>query len=232
MQKKLPKIYQSSFSHKVDNNNKVFYSFYQKQKNMENDPYSVNVESNHQEEKSVEKTLRELFQTTGYVFNIPVEIYNKRLLKSNILSLKKLIIALAGPLVNLILSIIFIVVHMNTNLIYTNILICIFNLIPIYPLDGGRIIKNALKIIFGNKKAIKLTNVISNVLMIILSMVSSVAILYYKNIAIFFIVIYLWIVTIIENKNYNLKNKIYKEIENYNNICKQKFSEDVAKIHN
>ena len=165
-------------------------------------------------------------------FNIPVEIYNKRLLKSNILSLKKLIIALAGPLVNLILSIIFIVVHMNTNLIYTNILICIFNLIPIYPLDGGRIIKNALKIIFGNKKAIKLTNVISNVLMIILSMVSSVAILYYKNIAIFFIVIYLWIVTIIENKNYNLKNKIYKDIENYNNICKQKFSEDVAKIHN
>ena len=165
-------------------------------------------------------------------FNIPVEIYNRRLLKSNILSLKKLIIALAGPLVNLILSIIFIALHMNINLIYANILICIFNLIPIYPLDGGRIIKNTLKIIFGNKKALKLTNVISNVLMIILSMISSVAILYYKNIAIFFIVIYLWIVTIIENKKYNLKNKIYKEIENYNNIYKQKFSENVAKIHN
>lgn len=165
-------------------------------------------------------------------FNIPVEIYNRRLLKSNILSLKKLIIALAGPLVNLILSIIFIALHMNINLIYANTLICIFNLIPIYPLDGGRIIKNTLKIIFGNKKALKLTNVISNVLMIILSMISSVAILYYKNIAIFFIVIYLWIVTIIENKKYNLKNKIYKEIENYNNIYKQKFSENVAKIHN
>ncbi len=74
MQKKLPKIYQSSFSHKVDNNNKVFYSFYQNKQSMENYPYSANLESNHQEEKSVESTLRELFQTTGYIFNIPVEI--------------------------------------------------------------------------------------------------------------------------------------------------------------
>ena len=165
-------------------------------------------------------------------FHIPVEIYNKKIFKSNILSLKKLIIALAGPIVNLVLAIIFLILNINTNLIYANILICIFNLIPIYPLDGGRIIKNLFKIIFGNKTTLRLTNIISNVSMIIISIISSIAILYYKNIAIFFIAIYLWTVTINQNKRYNMRKKIYQDIEKYNKMLAQNFSENIAKIHN
>lgn len=74
MQKKLPKIYQNTFSHKIENNNKVFYSAYQ-------DHQSLNINRqtmNRQMDKNiVETSLNELFQTTGYIFNIPVEIKTK-----------------------------------------------------------------------------------------------------------------------------------------------------------
>ena len=76
-------------------------------------------------------------------FDIKCEDYNKKVKKGNVLAIKKLIIALAGPLTNFIITVIFLII--NTNLfgiernlvIYANILIGIFNLIPIYPLDGG-----------------------------------------------------------------------------------------------
>ena len=171
-------------------------------------------------------------------FDIPITTYNKKLFKSNILSLKKIIIAFAGPMVNILFIILFIMFNISSNLIsfqniiYANLLIFIFNLIPIYPLDGGRILKNILKIIFGNEKALKMTNKISNITMIIISIISSIAILYYKNIALFFITIYLWGITIIQNKRYNLKSRIYKQIEEYDNLNSQNFSENIAKIHN
>ena len=40
-------------------------------------------------------------------------------------------------------------------IIYANILLIIFNLMPIYPLDGGRILKGILYVLFGKKKAEK-----------------------------------------------------------------------------
>ncbi len=99
-------------------------------------------------------------------------------------------------------------------IIYTNLLIAIFNLIPIYPLDGGRVVKSVIHIIKGRKKALEYTNIISNVSIITITMISSVAIYYYKNIAILLIIMYLWMLIIIENKKYNTKKRIYKIIEN------------------
>ena len=72
-------------------------------------------------------------------FETKVEDYNKKIMKSNILSIKKAIIALGGPLVNLIIILFGIVYNLEMNIIYANLLILLFNLIPIYPLDGGRI---------------------------------------------------------------------------------------------
>ncbi len=66
MQKKLPKIYQSSFSHKIDNNAKVFYSA--------STATPMSKELKIHKEQSVEEVLEELFQGTGHIFNIPVEI--------------------------------------------------------------------------------------------------------------------------------------------------------------
>lgn len=150
-------------------------------------------------------------------FNIKIEDYNKKILKSNILSVKKIIIALAGPLVNIIIAIFGIVNKIDVNIIYSNLLLAIFNFLPIYPLDGGRILKNIFKILYGNKRANTYINTISNVIVIALTMLSSILIIAYKNIAIFFIVIALWSLTIKENKRYFTYNKIYKTIDkNYN----------------
>ena len=150
-------------------------------------------------------------------FNIKIEDYNKKILKSNILSVKKIIIALAGPLVNIIIAIFGIVNKIDVNIIYSNLLLAIFNFLPIYPLDGGRILKNIFKILYGNKRANTYINTISNVIVIALTMLSSILIIAYKNIAIFFIIIVLWSLTIKENKRYFTYYKIYKTIDkNYN----------------
>ena len=142
-----------------------------------------------------------------------VKDYNKKVLKSNIIAIKKIIVASAGPLINFAITIIGVKLNLDTDIIYCNFLILIFNLVPIYPLDGGRILKNILKIFYGNRKANEYMNVVTNWLFIILTMISSVLILIYKNISILAILILLWMLIIKENRKYNTYNKIYKTID-------------------
>lgn len=150
--------------------------------------------------------------------SIEFEIYSKNIKEK--LQAKKIWIATAGPITNIIIMIITTIFGKNIDtilyqeIIYSNLLIAIFNLLPIYPLDGGRILKEVIHIIKGRKRAIELTNYISNTSMVLLTFASSIAIYYYKNIAILFIIAYLWLMIFIENKRYNLKKRIYKIIEN------------------
>ena len=124
--------------------------------------------------------------------------------KGNLLDLKMILITIAGPLTSLILAILYTyfdpVYISKQDAIYSNILILVFNLLPIYPLDGGRIIKGILKIWFGQRESEFLTNKISNVTMILLTILSSITIYYFKNIAIFLICMFLWFITWQENK--------------------------------
>lgn len=153
-------------------------------------------------------------------FEVLPKEYNKKIVKGNALQMKKLCIAIFGPITNLIIMIITIVFGQNLEIalyqeiIYANLLIALFNLLPIHPLDGGRVVKACIHIIKGRKKSIELTNYISNTTMILFTMVSSIAIYYYKNIAILFIICYLWSMVILENKRYHLQKRIYKIIEN------------------
>ena len=71
------------------------------------------------------------------------------------------------------------------NIMYANILIAMFNLLPIYPLDGGRILKELLHIFFGLRKSYTYTQNISEIALYVTTALSSIIILYYKNIAIF-----------------------------------------------
>lgn len=149
-------------------------------------------------------------------FKIKPQEYNKKIKKGNLLEIKKIIVAIAGPLTNFL--IILIASKMNIEItqyliiVYTNFLIMIFNLLPIYPLDGGRILKSILHIYFGKRKSEKYINIISKITVCILTVISSISILYIQNIAIFLIDIYLWYLTIKEDIKYNKREDIYKKI--------------------
>ena len=151
-------------------------------------------------------------------FKIVPKDYNNKILNGNLLELKKIIVALAGPITNLI--IILITLNLNNlnvfyglQIVYSNLLLFIFNLLPIYPLDGGRILKGVLHIILGKRKSEIYTNYISFSLLIILTLISSILIFYIKNIAIFIAIIFLWVIYIIEDIKFKKRNKIYKLLE-------------------
>lgn len=144
-------------------------------------------------------------------FKINIDDYNKKIKKGNILQFKRIAIAAAGPLTNLVMLVIVLNTNINLKIVsneilaYANILIMLFNLLPIYPLDGGRILKEFIHIFEGSIKSKIYIRKISKVVMILLTMIGSIAIIYLKNVAIFFIIIYLWIVVIKENR----RNAIY-----------------------
>ena len=148
-------------------------------------------------------------------FSVIYKDYNKKVAKGNVLAIKKMILALAGPITNIIIIAMCILVKDYTSIIYkqiiyANLLILVFNLIPIYPLDGARFLKELIHIIKGRREAIEYINFISNACIIMLTMIASIGVLYYKNIAIVLIICYLWILTISENRKFNIKKRIYK----------------------
>ena len=155
-------------------------------------------------------------------FKINVNEYNKKIKKGNNLEIKKILIALAGPLTNLIIILITyrlkIDIIKSMLIIYTNFLIMIFNLLPIYPLDGGRILKGILHISFGKRKSEKYINNISKITVIIITAITSILILYVQNISFILIDIYLWYLIIKEDFIYKKREEIYKKILENNTI--------------
>ena len=129
---------------------------------------------------------------------------NYKIKNGNILELKKIIIAFSGPIFSFILVILSIYIDIpyvtKQDAIYSNILILIFTLMPLYPLDGGRIIKGILHIELGREKSEYIIKNISRVTIIVLTILSSVAVYYFKNIAIFLVCIFLWSI-ILREKN-------------------------------
>ena len=152
-------------------------------------------------------------------FKINVDYYNKKIGKGNLFTIKKILVALAGPFTNLLMVIIFSFLNIDYNLklmiIYSNWLMFFFNLLPIYPLDGGRILGGILHLNMGLNKSRDIVNDVSIIVMIILTSVGSIAILYYKNIAIFIIIMYLWVLVINESRKFTKRKILLKNINNY-----------------
>lgn len=156
-------------------------------------------------------------------FKTEPNLYNTKIKNGTKLCLKRMILAIAGPLTNFLIVFILMALNnvgINVNnillgevAIYANILIGIFNLIPIYPLDGGRILKEIISIRSGIKKSYYYINKISNITMICLMFISSILLLYIHNIAILIILVYLGYLVIKQNKIYKIKSRLINAIE-------------------
>lgn len=83
---------------------------------------------------------------------------------SNLKPSEEIIVAISGPLINLITAVLFTALWwiMPELYIYTdvivmvNVSIAMFNLLPVYPLDGGRILMSCIKIKTGTAAACKI----------------------------------------------------------------------------
>lgn len=127
------------------------------------------------------------------IFNIhglKAEITNFNLLASS----KKFVILISGPLMNLFIAIIYKFIIKDFPLAKINLYIFLFNLVPIYPLDGGRILILALKKFYPldinkNKLFIRL-----NRLMIFILFIMGIAqfIFFMPNFSLLIVSIYLW----------------------------------------
>lgn len=86
----------------------------------------------------------------------------------------EILVLIIGPTLNLLIALLFYVFwgssesEMINEVIYINTVLGIFNLIPIAPLDGGKIIRLYLSYFLGYGKAIKITLFFSKIFSIIL----------------------------------------------------------------
>lgn len=113
----------------------------------------------------------------------------------NSLSLKEqIIICLAGPVFNILMSIIFFIIFyfLKNNFLLTiveiNLALAMFNIMPMYPLDGFKLLESIFSLKLSYIKANKASNIISYIVNTIFIVVS-IFFLIYRNISGIFIII-------------------------------------------
>lgn len=149
------------------------------------------------------------------MFGVSLEFYSY--VKAKIFY--KIIFYAIGPAINIIIALLLSYIYTEKNLliekvIITNYMIGIFNLIPILPLDGGKIIKEFLKIFLKVETANKISIYVSKVILITISLIYSVLIIRVKNIIILFLIMYLWYLYTLEERKFLIYSKTNAAIKN------------------
>ena len=137
-------------------------------------------------------------------------------------NLKKIWVLFVGPFVNLIISLI-VIIYKNkfkysNEIIYTNFILFIVNILPVLPLDGGRILFYILNFKFDFEIAFVIINKVSKICLILISFSYAFIIFLIRNVEIFFFILYLWYLNIKEEVNFAWYIKINKKIRKYLNL--------------
>lgn len=146
---------------------------------------------------------------------LPIGFYIEYKNYGKISFFSNLIVLFSGPLCNVILCIIFfnIKIKISEEILLTNIFLAIFNLLPIYPLDGENILEICLKKIYGYEKGLKFSFFISKTLLCAFTFLYSLIIVKVKNISILFCILFLWYKNFEKERQINFIQKAYKVIE-------------------
>lgn len=79
-------------------------------------------------------------------------------------------------------------------------MISFLNMIPIYPLDGGRILRGILFLKVGYKKSIKISTSIAKWLMVFVTLIGILLFIYLKNFSLLTLSVYVYLIIKEEEK--------------------------------
>lgn len=148
------------------------------------------------------------FTIAGFSIEFEERNVKNYLIKSKRRLKNKIIIDMSAPIVNLFLGMIFAFVKIP-DFTYANLIIFLINILPILPLDGGRILKNILLYKFTFRTVNNVMIEISRINLIILTLIGSIIVVYLKNPLIAIFIIYLWFLFIKEKHYSNMINNMY-----------------------
>ncbi|MBQ8792735.1 MAG: site-2 protease family protein [Clostridia bacterium] len=137
----------------------------------------------------------------------------------------EILIALAGPCVNFILSMLCICLwwlfpslyNFSYDFVFQSLMLGLFNLLPCYPLDGGRVFVGILSKYVQRKKAVKITVSLNIIIAIFLLSLFVVSCFINFNPSLCLSAVFM-ILSSIESKNeckYEVMNVFNKKIKNY-----------------
>lgn len=120
----------------------------------------------------------------------------------------EIIIALAGPLFNLCLATIFIaiwwifpVVYIYTQtFVLANLITCFVNLLPIFPMDGGRIMLATLSKKYSRKKALNILKVFGFAISMLFVVLFVVSTFFSPNFTFLFLGVFIFLTVLWEDK--------------------------------
>jgi stage IV sporulation protein FB len=137
-----------------------------------------------------------------------------------------MIIYIAGPLLNLLFALGFYLLllqfpsHWLSDIVAANILLALFNLMPFYPLDGGKIVKLYLSYFLGQEKANTLSRIFSLMFSVLLFIFGIYMIQYNSlNLLISLLAINLYVAGRADSRySFSRLQSIYKALEEENRI--------------